>query len=77
MIGNQMLFEVPDEILDVEESRNGREVKIYIWEVIFWVPEKSAVFWYCIGKLPEASGGFRRGSEVHKWVHHVPRAHMG
>ena len=25
-------------------SQNGREIKIYIWEVIFWVPEKGAVF---------------------------------
>ena len=34
-------------------------------------------FWYCTVKLLEGSGGFRRGLEVHKWVHHDPRAKMG
>ena len=38
-----MLFGVPDEIPDVTRSFwNGPEVKIYIWEVLFWSPEK---FW--------------------------------
>jgi hypothetical protein len=39
-----------------EELRNGPEVKIYIWEVIFWVPEKVRVFPVCIGKVLEGSG---------------------
>ena len=39
--------------------------------------EKSVVFSYCAGKLLEGFRGFRRGPEVHKWVHHNPRASMG
>ena len=34
-------------------------------------------FRYCTGKLLEGSGGLRKGTEVHKWVHHDPRASMG
>ena len=39
-----------------EELRNGLEVKIYIWEVIFWAPEKVRFFQYCTGKVLEGSG---------------------
>ena len=39
-----------------EEFRNGPEVKIYIWEVLFWSPEKvpsdPGIFW-STGELRE------------------------
>ena len=34
-------------------------------------------FRYFTGKLLEGSGGFRRGPEVSKWVHHDLRASKG
>ena len=43
----------------------------------FGFRKKVQFFRYCIGKLLEGSRGFRRGPEVHKWVHHDPRASMG
>ena len=50
-----------------EELQNGLEVKIYIWEVIFWVPEKVQFFsvLYREGhwKVPEGSRGVRKSSE--------------
>ena len=48
-----------------QESHNGREGKIYIWEVIFWVPEKGAFFGIVPGsfqKVPEDSGGVRKST---------------
>ena len=39
-----------------EEFRNGPEVKIYIWEVLFWPPENVRDFRYCTGKVLEGSG---------------------
>ena len=53
-----------------EELRNGPEVKIYIWEVIFWVPEKVRFFRYCTGKVLEGSGGSTVGPND------LGRAHM-
>ena len=51
-----------------EELRNGPEVKNYIWEVIFWVPEKVQFFRYCTGKVLE--GGSTVGPND------LGRAHM-
>ena len=53
------------------------DIKVYIWEVIFWVPEKGAVFSVL---YREASRRFRRipeGSGIPKWFHNDPRASMG
>jgi hypothetical protein len=44
-----------------EELRNGPEVKIYIWEVIFWVPEKVRFFPVL---YREGSRRFRSGAHL-------------
>ena len=73
-----MLFGVPDEIPDVTRSLGMVERLIFIYEKSYFGFRKKVQFFrYCTGKLPEGSGGFRRGPEVHKWVHHIPRAGMG
>ena len=40
-----------------EEFRNGPEVKIYIWEVLFWSPEKFRVFSVTYRDHREGPGG--------------------
>ena len=40
-----------------EEFRNGSEVKIYIWEVLFWSPEKFRVFPVTYRDHREGPGG--------------------
>ena len=59
-----------------EESQNGREVNIYIWEVIFWVPKKGAVF-LVVGsfqKVPEDSGGVRESTSGFTMTQGLARA---
>ena len=48
---------VSDEIPDVTEFRNGPEVKIYIWEVLFWSPEKFRVISVTYRDHREGPGG--------------------
>ena len=40
-----------------EEFRNGPEVKIYIWEVLFWSPEKFRVLSLTYRDHREGPGG--------------------
>ena len=51
-----------------EEFWNGPEVKIYIWEVLFWSPEK---FRGALGNIAGPLGG-SRGST--RWGHRPQRA---
>ena len=46
-------------------------------KLLFGFQEKFGFFRYCTGKLPEGSGGFRRGPEVRKMFHHVQYSSMG
>src|SRR3954471_9317281 len=63
----RMLFGVPDETPDVtEEFRNGPEVKIYIWEVLFWPPENVRDFSVL---YREGSRRFRSGAHQHGGTH--------
>ena len=74
MSGNQMLFGVPDEIRTsrgVLKWPRGKD--LYTVSHILGSGKKVQFFRYCTGKLLEGSGGFRRGPEVRKWVHHDPR----
>ena len=49
-----------------EEFRNGPEVKIYIWEVLFWPPENVrdflVLYW-------EGSRRFQSGAHLHGGTH--------
>ena len=73
-----------------EELRNGPEVKIYIWEVIFRVPKKFGNFLIKYREGSRRFRGFHHGSQrprkvPHRsrggsiadmgWLHHSPR-HM-
>ena len=51
-----MLFGVPDE-RHHEEFRNGPEVKIYIWEVLFWSPKKFRTLSVLYRECRKGSGG--------------------
>ena len=43
---------------------------------MFGFRKKFGFFRYCTGKLPEGSGGFRRGPEVRKMFHHLQYSSM-
>ena len=45
-----------------EEFRNGLEVKIYIWEVLFWSPEKFRVLSVTYQEHREGPGGPQSGA---------------
>ena len=49
-----------------EEFRNGLEVKIYIWEVLFWPPENVRDFSVL---YREGSRRFRSGAHLHGGTH--------
>ena len=49
-----------------EEFRNGPEVKIYIWEVLFWPPENVRDFSVL---YREGSRRFRSGAHLHGGTH--------
>ena len=49
-----------------EEFRNGSEVKIYIWEVLFWPPENVRDFSVL---YREGSRRFRSGAHLHGGTH--------
>ena len=49
-----------------EEFRNGPEVKIYIWEVLFWPPENVRDFSVL---CREGSRRFRSGAHLHGGTH--------
>ena len=53
-----------------EEFRNGPEVKIYIWEVLFWSPGKFRTLLVLYRECRKGSGGPPRGSTS-------PGGHMG
>ena len=53
-----------------EEFRNGPEVKIYIWEVLFWSPDKFRGHRYCTGTTGRVPG-------VHRVGPPAPGGHMG
>ena len=57
-----------------EELRNGPEVKIYIWKVVFGVPEKVSIFSVL---YREASRMFRRVPWWGPLVQNVPHGPRG
>ena len=52
-----------------EEFRNGPEVKIYIWEVLFWSPEKFLVLSVTYRDHREGPGGPPSGATIPRGLH--------
>ena len=52
-----------------EELRNGPEVKIYIWKVVFGVSKKVWFFPVLYRKVLECSGGFHGGAHLSRMSH--------